>query len=186
MTPYRRKLALAILIWTVGALPLAAAAAQALIVILGPIDGFTAPGSISARLQRGDETAILLQARGSDLGNFENEDVRSSQLDCVARSADGAHTVHARKIDLYNVTRGGDLYLAKVGFTAPSTGRYVVRCDLHGTSVARAPLALSDRAHLVPVVVEFFGALALCAATIMGGVLLMRRARRERDGATRP
>jgi hypothetical protein len=36
------------------------------------------------------------------------------------------------------------------------------------------------------VFLELFAALALCAATIMAGVLLMRRARRERDAATPP
>lgn len=183
MTSYRRTLALAIAIWTIGALPLAAAAAQTLVAILTPIHDFTAPGSISTTLHEGDEKAILLHVRGSGLGAFGAEDVHSSDLVCVARGARGDRVVRARKIGIYTISQGDDGYVAKVGFTAPASGRYVVRCDLHGTAVERAPLGLSDQAHLGRVVAELFAALALCAATIMAGVLLMRRARRGRDAA---
>jgi hypothetical protein len=186
MTPYRRKLALAILIWTLGALPLIAAAVQTALVVLAPVDDFAAPGSIRVRLHEGDEKAILLHARGSGLGRFDDEDVSPSELDCVARSADGERVVRARRIDGYAITHDEDVYLSKVGFTAPATGPYVVSCDLHGTAVEHAPLGLSRQAHLARTFGEGFAALALCAGTIMGGVVLMRRARREREPPTRP
>jgi hypothetical protein len=178
MTQYRRKLAIAILIWTVGALPLVAAAVQFAIALTEPIHDFTAPGTISARLGKGDEKAILLQTRGSDLGSFGTDDVRSSELECAARSAGGERAMRARRIGIYTITHGSDTYVAKVGFTAPAAGRYLVRCDLHATAVEHAPLGFSDHVHLTRVFAETFAALALCAATIMAGVLIVRRARR--------
>lgn len=178
MTPYRRKLALAILIWTAGALPLAAAAVQLAVVLAEPIHDFTAPGSISAHLHRGDEKAILLHAHGSGIGSFGSDEVRSSQLECVARSADGERVVRARRIGIYTVTHNHDSYVAKVGFRAPTTGRYAVRCRPVGTPVEHVPLGLSEQAHLTRVFAEGFAALALCAATIMAGVLIVRRATR--------
>jgi hypothetical protein len=187
MTPYRRKLALAILVWTLGALPLVVAAIEIAVTVLSPIDEFTAPeDAVAVKLDKGDERAILLHVRGSDLGRFADEDVSPSALRCTARRVGGGRPVLAHRIGGYTITRNRDVYLSKVGFVAPAAGRYVVRCELHGTAVEHAPLGLSRQAHVGRAVAHGFGALALCAATIMAGVLLMRRARRERDGPTRP
>jgi hypothetical protein len=182
MTPYRRKLALAILIWTVGAVPLAVAAVEVAVTLFAPIEKFTAPrGSVAVQLDKGDERAILLHARGSGLGRFADEDVSPSALRCTARRVGGGRPVRAHRIEGYTITHNRDVYLSKVGFMAPAAGRYVVRCDLRGTAVEHAPLGLSRQAHLARAFLHGFSALALCAATIMAGVLLMRRARRERD-----
>jgi hypothetical protein len=186
MTPYRRKMAIAILIWTAGALLLAAAVVRLVVVLAEPIHDFRAPGSISAQLERGDEKAILLQLRGSGLDDSNAAGIDSADLDCVARSTDGERVVWARRIGSYTVTHNRDTYVAKVGFTAPATGGYVVRCDLHDTPIEHAPLGFSDHAHGGRLLLEVFGALALCAATIMAGVLVARRARREAEGPTRP
>jgi hypothetical protein len=186
MTPYRRKLVLAILIWTLGALPLVVAAIEIAVTVLAPIDEFTTPGAVTVQLDKGDERAILLHARGSALGTFAGEDVSPSALRCTARRVGGGRALVAHRIEGYTVTRNRDVYLSKVGFMAPAAGRYVVRCDLHGTAVAHAPLGLSRQAHIGRAFFHGFAALALCAATIMAGVLLMRRARRQRDGPTRP
>ena len=180
MTPYRRKLALAILIWTVGALPLVAAAIETAVTLFAPVREFTAPGAVADQLDKGDERAILLHARGSGLGRFANEDVSPSALRCTARRVGGGRPVLAHRIGGYTITRNRDVYLSKVGFVAPAAGRYVVRCDLHGTAVEHAPLGLSRQAHVGRAFAYGFGALAVCAATIMGGVLIVRRARRAR------
>lgn len=185
MTPYRRKLALAILIWTAGAAPLVVAAIEVAVTVLAPVDEFTAPGAVATRLDRGDERAILFHVRGSDLGTFKNDDVRASELDCVARS-DGGRAVRARRIGQYSSFQDDDVYVAKVAFTAPASGRYVVRCDLHSTAIEHAPLGLSRQAHVGRAFLHTFAALAFCAATIMAGVVLMRRARRERDAEASP
>jgi hypothetical protein len=190
MTPYRRRLALAIAIWTIGALPLAAAAVQLIMVLAEPIRDFEAPGSITAHLHEGDERAILVQVRGSSLGRLGADDVKSSDLRCLALSSDPVEAVRARRIGIYTISHGGDSYVAKVGFTAPRSGRYTVHCDLADPSFEHVPLGFSKQAHLLRVMLEGFGALALCAATIMAGVLIVRRARRARppgpEAPTRP
>jgi hypothetical protein len=187
MTPYRRKLALAILIWTLGALPLVVAAIEIAVTVFSPIEEFTAPeGAVAVQLDKGDERAILLHARGSGLGRFADEDVSPAALRCTARRASGGSPLRLHLIEGYTITHNRDVYLSKVGFVAPAADRYVVRCDLHGTAVEHAPLGLSRQAHVGRAFFHGFAALALCAATIMAGVLLMRRARRERDGPTRP
>ena len=178
MTPYRRKLAIAIVIWTLGALPLVVAAIETAVTLFAPVDEFTAPGAVAAQLDKGDERAILLHARGSGLGRFADKDVSPSALRCTARRVSGGRPLRAHRIEGYTITHNRDVYLSKVGFTAPAPGRYVVRCDLHGTAVEHAPLGLSRQAHLGRAFAHGFAALALCAATIMAGVLIVRRARR--------
>jgi hypothetical protein len=183
VTPYRRQLALAILVWTLGALPLAAAAVQLVLVLAEPIHDFEAPGAIAVQLHEGDEKAILLQTRGSALGRFDSDAVRSSDLHCVARSDDGERVVRAHRIGIYTISHSTESprsYVAKVGFTAPSSGRYRVRCDVANPALEHVPLGFSAQAHLTRVFLEAVGALAICAATIMAGVIIVRRARRAR------
>ena len=178
MTPYRRKLALAILIWILGALPLGAVGFLLVTALVAPVHDFEAPGAIVVRLHEGDDKAILLHTRGSSLGRFSSQDVGPFDIICEARSGDGRWIVRPDEIDAYTITHGGDSYVAKLGFSAPGGGRYRVQCEPGRPDLEHIPLGLSAQAHLGRIFLLGFGALALCAATIMAGVIIARRARR--------
>jgi hypothetical protein len=87
--------------------------------------------------------------------------------------------VRPRDIGAYTVARGTRSYRAELAFTAPRSGSYRITC-----SPRRAqPLAVSRRIYVGRMLLLGFAALALCAATIMIGVKIARRARRPRPEA---
>jgi hypothetical protein len=185
VTPYRRHLALAIVVWTIGALPLAAAGYLWIRAFVAPIHHFSEGSSTTVRLDGGDEEAILLQTFGDGVDRAAVRDLDADDLNCEVRGPGGAR-VRLREID-YGVTRNRDGYAGELGFTAPRDGVYRVSCV---PAYALARLALSEELHFWRASLLAFGGLAFCAATIMGGVFIVRRGRRRQppaaEATTRP
>jgi hypothetical protein len=170
---YTRLLWLSVAIWIAGAVPVAVAGYLIADALFAPVHEFEAPGRVSDTLRKGDQRAILLHTAGSSLGRIRNDSVSGGSLRCTASAARGDVTVRPHTIGAYSVSKGRDSYVAKLAFTAPRAGRYTVTC-LPATAV---PLALSRRLHVGLLVGLGFGSLALCAAAIMTGVKVARRAR---------
>lgn len=175
MRSYGRLLWLAIAIWVGGAIPLGLAAYATVSAIFAPLDRFVAPGSVRERLEKGDERAVLIQTAGSRDARLSIAEARAVDLRCTVRG-DGGPPVRPHRVGGYSVWRNEDTYVAALAFTAPASGSYRIACDPRQP----LPLAVSRRLHIGRMLGLGFAALGLCAATIMVGVKIARRARRAR------
>ena len=185
MRGYTRLLGVSIAIWALGAAAFLWGGYYAVSRLVTPIHDFSVPGSIVQRLDEGRNEAILLHVRGSVLGSIRSHDVSPSELACTAHGP--GVTVRAKRIGGYGIAHGGDTYESKLGFRAPRTGSYRIACVRLGGRGGSLPMAVSRRLYLWKVFVFGFAGMAACAAAIMVGVVVARRARRDPlRPATRP
>jgi hypothetical protein len=172
---YSRLLWVAIAVWIAGAIPLGFAVYEFVAGLAAPVHRFDAPGSVTVRLDQGDERAILVQTAGSPLARESGRRARASDLRCEARANRGG-IVRPHPIGSYVVRHNRNAFRARLAFTAPRGDRYRVTCR----PAEPLPLGVSEQLHLGRLFLWSFVALGVCAGTIMLGVKIARRARRAR------
>jgi hypothetical protein len=146
-----------------------------------PSHEFEAPGSTTVRLDEGDLRVIFLQSEGTRLGHLDWRDFDGQDLGCVVRETSTGAVARPRPIDGGTYERNEDVFVGRLEFRAPRTGRYRIECRPAGPRGEFVPLAVGpdfDGQRFLVGFIVGFAACVLGSGVTLLGVLIITRARR--------
>jgi hypothetical protein len=156
----------------------------------GDVHRFTAPGSVTQRLQRGSARTIYVHVpTPHDPDTVASATAGIPDPSCRVLGP-AEETVPVKQTSGTSLSAGADAYAARLEFTAARAGIHVVSCRPGGESRQPVVLGIGPKEHIVGFVGGIFGTIAVAflgtAAAIAAGVLtgfLRHRSRRRLEQA---
>ena len=134
----------------------------------GPLERFTAPGTVRVDIGAGEDRSIYVESP-EGAGSLGQGVTDGSDLDCtVTGERSGERPELDSPLGTFTITRGETEYEAVLQFAVERGGTYEVGCRVRGVPGRAVPLAVGPRVAVLGFVGRVFGIFA----SLFGGALL--------------
>jgi hypothetical protein len=157
----------------------------------GDVHRFTAPGTVTQRLQRGSARTIYVHVFTPSEPNTVQQAAAGIPDPSCRVLGPAEEAVSLRQTGGTSISSGADAYAARLDFTAARSGTYRVTCRPGGESRQPVVLGIGPKEHIVgfvggifgTIAVAFFGTVAAIGTAALTGFLRYRSRRRLEQAA---